>query len=1015
VAKKPVHRIGFAIWYTIIGLLVGLAIVLTGGAISYPFLSAIISLYSPFNQVVLLVLVITIPTLMALAGHMIGIRREQLSQQNADLRQVLVNFENRQQELTLENSRRMELEKILERGKREWEGIFDSVQDAILVTDGNGIVLRCNRSATFWLNIPFDQLVNRQIATIFLGEPGHETIKLTEVVGEAFIPSRKAWIDVTRYPISFDEDNQGIIYIVRDITERKQNEATIRQQKEYLEALVSSSPVAIVTLNLESCILSCNQAFESLFDYAPGVVLGRNLEQVLAEQGYKNDSSSDFKKVLQGVVVKTTIQCQGKEDQIKDIEASGVPLVVEGKIIGLLWQFHDVSELTQARRSAEQADRSKTEFLANMSHEIRTPMNGIIGMIELVLESDLKPEQYELIVGARESASALMGVLNSVLDFSKIEAGQIQLEQVDFDLHSLVEGIAQTVASRAEAKGLEFLTFMDAGVPFGVRGDPGRLRQILVNLVENAIKFTEKGEVLLSANLKESHDSKVVIQFNVADTGIGVPKDRQQVIFDRFIQVDGSTTRRFGGTGLGLAISKQLAEMLGGQIGIESEPGHGSNFWFTTVLELLPQPETNNEQAGESLNRLKVLVVDDNATSRWILTRMLESFGWDVMSISSGSEVIPVLFRGLLTNSFFDLVLLDFQMAGLDGEETLRAIRNEPLTRDVKVVMMISMTAASSLERVKPLGYSGVVQKPIKQIQLKDVIIAALGGASQPEPDRLREGQSLRSAGHKRTILLVEDNKINQKMAQVMLSRQGHVVDVANNGLEAISAVKGRLYDLIFMDVQMPEMDGFEATLQIRLLEGNNRHTPIVAMTAHAMAGDAQRCYDAGMDDYLPKPLDREKVFKMIEKWGVFGRTYFPLSESNELLGISPQIAASSSPEALDDSQDELLDINSALPRFSNDRDFFMSLLSEFLMSLPEETAGLHAALEGKQFDRLSFIAHKVKGAAENFSAERLASLTRTLDARAEAHDFEESQRLLTEIDHIVEQLAARFAQISPQ
>ncbi len=677
-------RLGYALRYTITGLLSGGVIILAGAIIFGRVLSDAFSYYSPIGQAAITTLFVLIPLMMGLSGYWIGLRQEKLQQQNSSLHRIVQEYESHHLEQTIENNRRTELEKILERGKREWEAIFDSVQDAIIVADGNGSIVRCNRSATIWLKTTFDQLVSQPIETIYLSLIGASPIKLTDSTGEIFISDNAQWIDITRYPISFDEDNHGIIYVIRDITKRKQDEATIRQQKEYLEALVSSSPIGIVTLDLERRILSCNQAFETLFQHQREQVIGRTLDGVLLEQGVKNDAISNTEKLLNGEVVKATFQSQGQPGEIIDVEASGVPLIVDGKIAGLLWQYHDVSELSQARRAAEQADRAKTEFLANMSHEIRTPMNGIIGMIELTLDTELKPEQFELLQGARESASSMMSVLNTVLDFSKIEAGQIQLEKVDFDLHSLVEGVAQTTASRAEAKGLEMLAFIDQGVPYWVRGDPGRLRQIMVNLIENAIKFTDKGEILISAGLKEQNSSGVIIQFNIADTGIGIPKDRQDLIFERFIQVDGSTTRKYGGTGLGLAICKQLSELLGGQIGVESEPGRGSNFWFTVALEAMPQPETNYQQRNDTFPGTRVLVVDDNATSRWILTRMLESLDCQVMSASNGNEVIPTMFRGLMANSYFDLVLLDFQMAGINGEDILRAIRNEPLTHDVK-------------------------------------------------------------------------------------------------------------------------------------------------------------------------------------------------------------------------------------------------------------------------------------------------------------------------------------------
>ena len=1009
---KSDSRLGYALHYLLTGLLTGAVIILAGTVVFWRVLPDTFSQFSTASQVVIIAFFALIPFILGLSGYWIGIRQEKLDLTNTSQLQKIEELETHRLEQSIENNRRAELEKILERGKREWETIFDSVEDAILVADGDGSIIRCNRSATIWLNTPFDQLVNKPANAIHLDKMVENDLKLVGSTGEIYLPNRLQWIDITRFPISFDESNQGIIYIIRDITKRKQDEATIRQQKEYLEALVSSSPVSIVTLDLQRRVLSCNQAFETLFQHPRDRIIGRKLDKVLYEQGVKSDAISNTEYLLQGELVRTTFQSRGKDSEVIDIDASGVPLVEEGVTAGFLWQFHDVTELSQARRAAEQADRAKTEFLANMSHEIRTPMNGIIGMIELTLESDLKPEQHDLLQGARESAASMMSVLNTVLDFSKIEAGQIQLEKVDFDLHSLVEGIAQTVASRAEAKGLEMLAFIDQEVPYWVRGDPGRLRQIVVNLVENAIKFTDKGEILISARLKDHTGEKLVVQFNVADTGIGIPKDRQQVIFDRFIQVDGSTTRKYGGTGLGLAICKQLAELLGGQIGVESQPGRGSNFWFTVSLEAMPQPEIEMQQKIDTFPGIRVLVVDDNATSRWIMTRMLESLDCQVMAVSSGNEVIPVMFRGLMANSFFDLVLLDFQMAGINGEDILRAIRNEPLTHDVKVIVMSSMTAAGSLDRIKPLGFSNVLQKPVKLSHLRNAIQSALTGIPLPDTGQLRANLAAHKNGRGCSILLVEDNPINQKMVQVMLSRMGHHVDLANNGLEAVSAIREHRYDLIFMDVQMPEMDGFEATVQIRLLEGQEYHTPIVAMTAHTMAGDAQRCFDAGMDDYLSKPLEREKISTMVEKWALFKQ---PQPGATIASKHKTERKTPGTKDLSPTGQDELLDVDRALPRFGNDRNFFVNLLSDFASSLPEEAANMHAALENQQFDRFSFLAHKLKGVAANFNANKLTTLAKQLDESGKAEDLEESQQLLTELDQVVELVIARIKKITQQ
>jgi PAS domain S-box-containing protein len=959
-------------------------------------------------------------------GASLGARLDRFEQMTIESQQFIARSASRERKLLQENAQRHSLEKILERGKREWESVFDAVQDAILVSDSHGRIIRCNRSATLWLNTTFEELVNKPIDQVVLGMPHDTAVRLATLSGELHVPSLGGWYDFTRYPFDIDEEHRGMIYVVRDITERKRDESIIRQQKEHLQALIHNSPVAIVTLDVEKNVLACNPAFENLFGYTPGEVIGRNLDALLNGDESALETLSFSERILAGETIKSSLLRRRKDGTPIDVEAAGVPLVIEGRPSGVLWMFHDISDVMQARRAAEQADRAKSEFLANMSHEIRTPMNGIIGMIELTLGTDLTDEQYDFLTGARESADALLNVLNDVLDFSKIEAGQLQLECIDFDLPGLVEGVAQNSANRAETKGLEMVSYVDQAVPAFVKGDSGRLRQILVNLVENAIKFTKQGEVLIRTDLIEELDRQVTVRFAVSDTGIGIPKDRQQAIFERFIQADGSTTRRFGGTGLGLTISKQLAEMMGGEIGVDSEPGEGSTFWFNVTFERVSQQENGDQQTWADLRGVRVLVVDDNATNRRVFARMLESFGCQVTAVASGLEVMPALFRGLLTNAPYRLVLVDMQMPVMDGEETLRAIRREPLTQDIKVIVLTSMGRRNELSRVNEMGCSGYLLKPIKQSQLRETLELALGskrGDLQRVNGRRRSRitgpfmKSLTARGLR--ILLAEDNEINQKMTRALLTRYGHTVDVCSNGIEAVEAAQQATYDIILMDVQMPDMDGFTASRTIRQMEEagelSTEHVPIIAMTAHALHGDRQRCIDAGMDDYVSKPLDPRKVFQAIERWagGVpqipTGTIKLPGGAPGET-GAPEEPSLPSQPEGklpdeLAGDPDIVLDLKNALVRFSEDRDFYYNLLSDYLRSLPIRLAEMRAALESEDEQALSYIAHNLKGVSANFGAWQLARLSAQLDACCQAGNPTEGRRLLPEIEAAAERL----------
>ncbi len=477
--------------YALLGLLLGLIFVLLGIGLASELLQSTQSAL-PGVSPKLMLLAVLLPAGLVAAGALIGKRQDLLEQKSVEAQQFIESSSLRERQMIEENAQRNNLEKILERGKREWESIFDAVQDSILVVDSHGRIIRCNRSATHLLKTSFDQLVNTPIEYILLGAPQDTAIRLISLHGEVQIPVLGGWYDITRYPIDIDEENKGMIFTIRDITERKRSEAIIRQQKDYLQALINNSPVAIVTLNNEQNILSCNPAFETMFGYDHEEVMGQNLDRLLTGapggsaygsgngNGHGNGHSSgngsgnghfpviSSDRVLRGEPVKSIVQRHRKDGTIVDVEISGVPMVIDDQTSGVLWLLHDITELMQARRAAEQADRAKSEFLANMSHEIRTPMNGIIGMIELTLGTDLNDEQYDFLVGARESADALLSVLNDILDFSKIEAGQLQLETVEFELPNVVEGVAQTSAARAESKGLELVSFVDpASTHFG--------------------------------------------------------------------------------------------------------------------------------------------------------------------------------------------------------------------------------------------------------------------------------------------------------------------------------------------------------------------------------------------------------------------------------------------------------------------------------------------------------------------------------------------------------------------
>lgn len=920
--------------------------------------------------------------LLAAAAWMILRRQAQIEALELEIEQKALETSERERRLQQDDTERQRLEKTLERGKREWEAIFDAVEDAILVTDGEGKVIRSNFSATQKLVTNFNALIGAYASNVVIGEHNGRLVRLSDASGEAAYLQRPGWFEITRYPLNLEDEGLSQITILHDVSERRRVENLIREQNEFLETLILNSPVAILTTGFDQAIQSINPAFETMFDISSQEAIGSQIDRILVSEAQRPEAEALLNRVRNGERARQIATRTRKDGTLIDVEIAVVPLMVEGWLSGALWIYHDITELIQARIAAEQADRAKSEFLANISHEIRTPMNGIIGMIDLTLGTELTGEQHELLIGAHGSASALMSILNSVLDLSKIEAGQFKLDNEPFNLPQLIEGVIQALANPADKKGLELLGYVDPLTPRMVRGDAARLRQVLINLVENAIKFTERGEVQALVDLRGENGRYSTIRFSIIDTGIGIPADRLESIFQRFVQGDGSNTRRYGGTGLGLSISKELVELMGGTIVVESTPAEGSSFTFCLNLEKVENPPQTAPELPYIADGVRALLVDANATSRAILSRILLDMGCTVTAIENESDIVSMLIRGHLTQSPFRLVLLDQKLLQHGGDQVLEEIRRDPLTRGTCVILMVAPGRSSDGLHSEEKACSGSLLKPIRQSQLRE-LFSNLANDPKEQAPAARPVEAAPVPAQ--DILVVEDNEINQRMISTLLTRKGHRVHLASSGLAAISAFSAQPFDLIFMDVQMPGMDGLEACRRIRQFEAGQKHTPIVAMTAYAMQDDVENCLEAGMDDFISKPIDPRLVFQVIERCarGVFR----PLASRARL-----------EPQANLNREPDLLDVATALGRFGNDAATYISLMVEFMESLPARLDEIQDLLDDRDWGGLSHHAHNMKGLAANLGAMQLSEFATQLDKASNNAQAEKVEAILKEM-----------------
>jgi two-component system sensor histidine kinase/response regulator len=876
-----------------------------------------------------------------------------------------------------EFSRLLSLHEEAEQARRETQAIYKSLVESLPLNvfrkDMNGRFVDANQRFCDTLGKPLATILGKTDADFFPAEQVQkyrrddthvmETGDALEDI-EAYIKptGEKLHVQVLKAPV---RDAKGRIVGVQgmfwDVTERIRADEAARKSDARFRRVVQASLIGVMVADLDGRILDANDAFLRIVGYTrDDIASGRLRWDAITPPEHR---AADERAIEQLRATGTT-QPWEKEylhhDGYRVPILLGVTMLERGGsectcfVVDITEQKRTQQELKAAKEAADAASQAKSQFLANMSHEVRTPMNAIIGITELVLNTPLSAKQAEYLRMVMQSAESLLAVINDVLDFSKVESGKVELEHLPFSLRECLGDALKSLALRSHDKGLELALDVHPTIPDWLVGDSGRLRQIVINLVGNAIKFTRKGEVVVSVNQLSHSNGSVEMQFCVADTGIGIPPDKLDKVFEAFEQADASTTRNFGGTGLGLAIVRRLVELMHGRVWIESKVGEGSRFYFTARLEVCTEPPPERQAPRRAaLKGTRAILVDDNATNRRIVEEVLASWELHPTSCAGATEALHQLRTAFRSGRPFELLVSDVNMPEIDGFMFLEQVRRDPSLSDITTILLTSGDRTEDAARCQQLGVSQRLMKPIKQSELYEAILDALGIA--PKKEEEAAVSPALPATRPLRILLAEDSIVNQRLTVGLLERHGHRITIASNGRQAVDLAVQDGFDVILMDVQMPELDGLQATRLIREHERETgRHVPVIAMTAHALKGDRERCLDVGMDEYVAKPVRERQLLTALRN--VLGDDVPP---------PPPEEPAAEFPAATAD----VIDWNAALKICAGDRALLRDLVQAFLEEHPRRIDEIRRAIDSADWELLHRAAHTIKGSMRYFGA----------------------------------------------